>query len=143
MKLTRYNPVLGTPAFGRFNGFDQWLRQPAMSSLFDLGSFFGTPVSAQLATDVYEDAENFYARFEVPGVKKEDVKLELANGSLTVAVERREKSESGERSQSLSRSLSVPDSVAADKVAAKLADGVLTVTLPKQANRKPRAIEIA
>ena len=139
MKLTRFNPVLGSPAFGRFNGFDQWLRQPA----FDFGSFFGTPVSTQLATDVYEDAENFYARFEVPGVKKEDVKLELANGSLTVTAEKREKSEAGESSQSLSRSLSVPDSVAADKVAAKLADGVLTVTLPKQANRKPRAIEIA
>jgi len=145
MRLTRYTPC--APA-ARATDFDQWLRNPfagypAMTNLFDLGNFFGSTVGPQLATDVYEDADNFYARFEVPGVKKEDVKLELTNGLLTVTVDKREATEKGEQSQSITRSLSVPESVAADKVSAKQENGVLTVTLPKQADRKPRNILIA
>lgn len=149
MKLTRYTPSsCGSSGLARAAGFDQFLRNPfagyqAMNSLFDLGSFFGNAAGVQLATDVFEDADNFYARFEVPGVKKEDVKLDLNNGLLSVTVEKREKSESGEQVRTATRSLSVPESVATDKVGAKLEDGVLTVTLPKQEDRKPRSIQVA
>ena len=149
MRLTRYTPSnCGSSSLARATDFDQWLRNPftgypAMSGLFNLGNFFGNVAGPQLATDVYEDADNFYARFEVPGVKKEDVKIELTNGLLTVTVEKREASENGEQSQRVTRSLSVPESVAADKVSAKQENGVLTVTLPKQADRKPRNILIA
>ena len=79
----------------------------------------------------------------MPGVKKEDVKIDLNNGLLSVTVEKRQKSESGEQTSTASRSLSVPESVSADKVGAKLEDGVLTVTLPKQEDRKPRSIQVA
>ena len=145
MKLIRHTP---SACGSRATGLDQFFRNPffgqqAMNSLFDLGSFFGTTAGVQLATDVFEDADNFYARFEVPGVKKEDVKLDLNNGLLSVTVEKREKTEAGEQTRSASRSLSVPESVAPDKVAAKLEDGVLTVTLPKQDDRKPRNIQVA
>lgn len=107
-----------------------------------MGNFLGTNVPARLATDVYEDADNFYARFEIPGVKKEDVKLELRDRMLTVTAEKREKSGNDEQSYSLSRSVSVPDSVAEDRISAKLENGLLTVTLPKQEHRKPRTIEV-
>ena len=145
MKLTRYTP---SNYGSRATSLDQFFRNPffgqqAMNSLFDLGSFFGTTAGVQLATDVFEDADNFYARFEVPGVKKEDVKLDLNNGLLSVTVEKREKTEDGEQARSATRSLSVPESVAPDKVSAKLEDGVLTVTLPKQEDRKPRTIQVA
>ncbi len=145
MKLTRYTP---SNCGSRATSLDQFFRNPfagyqAVNSLFDLGSFFGTSAGVQLATDVFEDADNFYARFEVPGVKKEDVKIDLNNGLLSVTVEKRQKSESGEQTSTASRSLSVPESVSADKVAAKLEDGVLTVTLPKQEDRKPRSIQVA
>ena len=147
MKLTRYTPSqCGSASLGCRT--DAWQRNPfasypAMASLFDFGSFFGTAVGQQMATDVYEDADNFYARFEVPGVKKEDVKIELDKGLLSVSVEKRENTDSGDQSQRVTRSLSVPESVAADKVGAKLEDGVLTLTLPKQEDRKPRTITIA
>lgn len=143
MKLTRPNPA----NLARVADFDEWLRHPfagfpAFGSLFDVGNFFGANVPARLATDVYEDADNFYARFEIPGVRKEDVKLELHDRMLTVTAEKREKSGEDERSYSLSRSVSVPDSVAEDRISAKLENGLLTVALPKQEHRKPRTIEV-
>lgn len=143
MKLTRPNPA----NLARVADFDEWFRHPftgfpAFGSLFDVGNFLGAHVPARLATDVYEDADNFYARFEIPGVKKEDVKLELHDRMLTVTAEKREKSGEDEQSYSLSRSVSVPDSVAEDRISAKLENGLLTVILPKQEHRKPRTIEV-
>ena len=144
MRLTQYAPC-SSPA--RVTDFDQWLRHPfagypSMANFFELGNFFGNTAAPQLATDVYEDADNFYARFEVPGVKKEEVKIELHNGLLGVSVEKSETSPGGQKTQRISRSLSVPDSVDSEKVAAKLENGILTVTLPKQPDRKPRSITI-
>ena len=144
MKLTRCNPTGYAPA--QVADFDQWLRNPfasfsAFGSLFDPS--FSSISPARLATDVYEDVDNYYARFEVPGVKKEDIKVELHDRLVTVSVEKRDKSAEGEQSFSLSRSVSVPDSVEPDRIGAKLEDGLLTVTLPKQEQRKPRAIQVA
>lgn len=145
MKLARYT----TPAssLGRVTDFDEWLRNPfagfpAMGGLLEFGGLLGA-AQTRLATDVYEDADNFYARFEVPGVKKEDVKIELNDRMLTISVDRREKNEEGEQTFSLTRSVSVPESVAPDRISAKMEDGLLTVTLPKQEERKPRSIQIA
>jgi HSP20 family protein len=141
MKLTRYSPASLT----RVPNFDDWLRHPlaglpALGPMFD--SFFGEPNTNRLATDIFEDTEHYYARFEIPGVKKEDVKVELNDRLLTVTVEKQEKSNNQEQSCSLTRSVSVPDSVAADRISAKLEDGLLTVILPKQEQRKPRTINI-
>ncbi|MGV3661659.1 MAG: Hsp20/alpha crystallin family protein, partial [Prosthecobacter sp.] len=77
-----------------------------------------------------------------PGVKKEDVKIELNNGLLTVSAEKREKNGENESSFSLSRSVSVPDGVNVDTISAKLENGILNVTLPKAEHRKPRSIAL-
>lgn len=148
MKLTRCTPSsCGPTGLARIADFDEWLRHPfagfpALGNLFDVGSFFDRSSATRLATDVYEDKENYFARFEVPGVKKDDVKIELVDRMLTVSVERREKTSDGEQSYSLSRSVSVPEGVDSEKIGAKLEDGMLTVTLPKQESRKPRTIEV-
>ena len=76
-------------------------------------------------------------------MKKDDVKIELNNGLLTVSAEKREKNGDNESSFSLTRSVSVPDGVNADGIAAKLEDGILNVTLPKAENRKPRTIALS
>ncbi len=130
MRLIRSNfpqsslsPFAGFPAFSRFFDWDN--------------------AQGRLATDIHEDKDNYYATFEVPGVKKEDVKLELNDRLLTVTVSRKEKSGESESSYSSARSISVPDSVKADGIVAKLEDGILTVTLPKSEERKPRNIEVA
>ncbi len=140
MKLIRYN----TPTFGRTTDFDDWFRNP-FASLSSLSRFFDSngSGSGSLATDIHEDKDSYQARFEVPGVKKEDVKIELNDRLLTVSVEKKEKNGEEESSFSYSRSISVPDSVKADAISAKLEDGMLTVTLPKSEERKPRNIELS
>ena len=72
-----------------------------------------------------------------------DAVLELNDRLLTVTVERKEKTGESESSYNSVRSISVPDSVKSDAILAKLEDGILTVTLPKSEERKPRHIEVA
>ncbi len=141
MKLTRFTPA----SFARVPNFDEWLRHsftglPAFGTMLD--GTLDNQATSRLAADIFEDADNYYARFEIPGVKKEAVKIELNDRLLTVAVEKQAKSGDQEQTYSLSRSVSVSDNIAADRISAKLEDGLLTVTLPKQEQRKPRTINI-
>lgn len=142
MKFARFTPSFD---LGRVADFDQWLRHPfagfpAVGQL--LGEFL-PGVAGRLAADVYEDKDNYYARFELPGVKKEDVKVEVHDRRLTVSALRQVKNDGQEESESLSRSISVPESVRSDAIAAKMEDGILTVTLPKQEERKPKLIAVS
>jgi len=144
MKLVRYNNPFS--ALSRVADFDDWFRSP-FTSLPTLSRFFnnwaGESGKGSLATDIHEDKDNYLARFEMPGVKKEDVKIELNDRLLSVSAEKKEKNGDEESSYSYSRSISVPDSVKADSISAKLEDGILTVTLPKSEERKPRNIELS
>lgn len=142
MKLIRYE-YPQTPAASAFNR----LFDLGGASLDRFGSMFdeflaGAAGSQHPAADLFEDADHFYARFELPGFKKDQIDLELENAVLTIRSAHEEKSASGETRRSFQRSISVPDGVALDKVAAKLEDGVLTVTMPKAEARKPRQIEV-
>lgn len=146
MKLIRSNP---TSSLGRVADLEEWFRHP-LAGIPSLGQFFNNLSEVlpnvthdRLSVDVHEDKDNYYASFEVPGVKKDDVKIELNNGLLTVSAEKREKSDEKETSFSMSRSVSVPDGVNAEAIAAKLEDGILKVTLPKAENRKPRTIAVS
>ncbi|HCN77265.1 MAG TPA: heat-shock protein Hsp20 [Verrucomicrobiales bacterium] len=143
MKITRFNPSLN---LGRVADFDQWVRNPfaafpLMGQL--LGDFAPAFTSGRPATDVHEDKDNYYARFELPGVKKEDLKVEIHDRLLNVSAERKEKNGEQESSFTLCRSISVPEGVNAEGISARLEDGILVVTLPKQEHRKPKLIEIA
>lgn len=146
MKIIRSTPALN---FGRsFANAGPWSRHPlaGLPSVAQLlEDFFPATASAltgRLAVDVHEDAANYYARFELPGVKKEAVKVEVKEGVLTVAADRTEKSGESESTVTLSRSISLPDTIQADGISAKLEDGVLTVTLPKQEQPKPKQITV-
>lgn len=145
MKLTRFNPT----NLARVSDFDEWFRYPfagfpSVGQLFgNMPEFMSAGTTGRLAADIHEDKDNYFAQFEVPGVKKEDVKVELNNQLLTVNVEKKEKTSDGEAAYTLTRSVSVPDGVKPDAIAAKLENGVLTVTLPRAEHRKPKTIEIA
>lgn len=105
--------------------------------------FFGdTNETSQVAMDLFEDEQNYYARFELPGLKKSDIDLELENAVLTIRNTQAEEGEVAERKSGFKRSISVPDGVAFSKVTASHKDGVLTVTMPKEEARKPRRIEV-
>jgi HSP20 family protein len=108
-----------------------------------LGSWF--PV-----VDVYEDKDSLVVRAEVPGMKKEDIEISLQDGFLTFSGERKEehKQETAETYRServlgrFHRSISLPCQVVAEKIKATYTDGVLTVTLPKAEEAKPKQIPI-
>jgi HSP20 family protein len=102
------------------------------------------------AMDLVEAGDHFVLKADLPGLKDEDVKIEVQDGTLTISGEREaehEASEGGwyriERSfGSFSRSLTLPEHVDADAISASFNDGVLEVRIPKPAERKPQRIEI-
>jgi HSP20 family protein len=109
-----------------------------------LGDFTGTAATRRVPVDLYEDKDNTYVRAELPGVNRDDITVELTDGYLTLAATRKTKTGDREDSVSLTRSVSVPDAaVQADKITAAYENGVLTVTLPKREEAKPRKVTVA
>jgi HSP20 family protein len=100
--------------------------------------------------DITEDDKEYLIKAELPEVKKEDVKVTVENGTLTITGERKfEKEEKGKKYHrmeraygSFMRSFTLPETAAGDKVSADFKDGVLKVHLPKSAEAKPRSIEV-
>lgn len=136
MKLIRYE----YPTLPSVNDFDR-LFSEMWAGLPRFGNFFENS-AARVPVDLYEDDNNVYARFELPGFKKEELSVDLENAVLTVSVSRKAEEKEGRDQLSASRSVTVPEGVDAEKVNAKFEDGILTVTLPKQEARKPRTISI-
>jgi len=103
-----------------------------------------------MALDVYEDANNVYVKAELPGMKKEDIGLSLHDGCLSISGER--KSDTTHEGAEIyraerffgrfQRTVTLPTPVAADKVKAQYKDGILTVTLPKAEEAKPKHIDV-
>jgi len=102
------------------------------------------------SVDVTESTDEYVVTAELPGAKPEDVTVELHEGVLTLRGEKR--SERDERKEharyvervfgSFSRSFSLPQNAAGDKVQASFKDGVLTLRIPKREEAKPRTIAI-
>jgi HSP20 family protein len=100
--------------------------------------------------DITEDDKEYLIKAELPEVKKEDVKVTVENGTLTMTGERKfEKEEKDKKYHrieraygSFMRSFTLPEGAAGDKVSADFKDGVLKVHLPKSAEAKPKSIDV-
>ena len=100
--------------------------------------------------DIYEDGEAVIVRVELAGVDPKDVSVRFENGVLTLrgdrkleSADKRENYHRIERSYgAFTRSFMVPGTVDAEKIRAESKNGVLSVTLPKKAELKPRPIEV-
>jgi HSP20 family protein len=100
--------------------------------------------------DVYEDEHNVVLKLEIPGVNEEDFDVQWENNTLTVKGERKfeeeEKEENFHRIErrfgSFVRTFRLPNTVDGDKCEAHYDKGVLTVTLPKRAEAKPKQIKV-
>lgn len=103
------------------------------------------------SVDISETDTAYLVKGEIPGVKKEDVRVTIQDSMLTIQGERKqEKEEKGkkfhriERSYgSFVRSFRVPDDVDENKVKAEFKDGMINVTLPKSAKAKAKAVEVS
>jgi HSP20 family protein len=102
-------------------------------------SGYASPATPRFPVDVFEDTDNTYVRAELPGVTRDDINVEMADGYLNINASRKD----GEESFALTRSVGIPEAVEADRVSASYENGVLTVTLPKPEQAKPRKISVA
>lgn len=139
--LTRYDPFR-----------DLFRLQDVLGSTFD--DRVGLPTSESVgwapACDIFEDGDGVTVRFELAGVDPKDVDIRFENGVLTMRGERKlekeDKKENYHRVEmqygSFSRSFSLPGTVDVEKIRAESKNGVLTVTLPKKAEAKPRPIQV-
>jgi HSP20 family protein len=150
MTITRFSPFR-TPLS------DVALLQNRLNSIFnDFPRFSGDSESLTSGSfvppvDVYEDAHKVVLKIEVPGIKQEDLDIHLENQTLTVKGERKfekeEKEENFHRIErsygSFVRSFTVPQTVDTENVAASYDAGVLSITLNKKPEAKPKQVKIA
>jgi HSP20 family protein len=127
--------------------------QTEFNRLFDV--FSGSRPDARThrwlpAMDLVESGENLVLRADLPGMKRDDVEIEVKENVLTIAGERRtdneEKADGYYRveraSGRFSRSLTLPEGIDADAITADFTDGVLEVRIPKPEERKPHRVAI-
>ena len=149
MNIVRYSyPYNGSlvSSPGRFYRSPWGAFESEMDRLFAsaLGDLTSVP-TGQFPVDLYEDKDNTYLRAELPGVNREDINVEMVDGYLTVSASRKTPAAEGqpEQSSSFSRSVRVPEEVQANQVSAAYENGVLTVTLPKREEAKPKKVTVA
>lgn len=159
MALIKRNPTQEmtrwSGAFPAFRGFESLRRD--MNRMFDEffrgdiladDSFFGRDWTP--AVDVIENNDAYVLKAELPGLNKDDVKITLENNVLTIRGEKKnemEKKEGNfhrvERSYGMfERSFTIPGSIKSNDIDAQYKDGVLTLTLPKAEEAKPKLIDV-
>lgn len=151
MSLIRWNPTRELTTFPT----DLFNIQREINRMFD--SFFrgwrdeDTTVSTwSPAVDIAEQNDAYVVKVELPGVSKDDVKVTLENNVLTIRgekkLEKEIKKEDYHRIErcygSFNRSFTLPSTVKSEKIDATYKDGVLTITLPKAEEAKPKQIEV-
>jgi len=137
--ITHYNPF---EDFFQDFGKGFWIKPVAFPG--------GTELSMKI--DVNEDDKAFTVKADIPGVKKEDIKVDIDDDQISVRAEvKREKEEKkgekvvySERSYGMvSRSFTLPTAVDAKGAKAEYKDGVLNLTLPKKSNGSAKRIEVS
>ncbi len=145
MRLVRWEP---------FTGFDEIFNRMLPASLARwprvAASGQGEKYEWAPSADISETEQEYLIRAELPAVKKEDVKVTLDQGMLTIEGERKQekedKTEKYHRVESFhgafSRSFSLPENASADGIRCESRDGVLTVHIPKVKVEAPKARQI-
>jgi HSP20 family protein len=147
--LTRWNP---------FREMEDIQRR--MTSLFDWSPFRRSALTTEDETitvpewaplvDIAEDEKEYLIKVELPEVQKDDVKVTVESGTLTISGERKaEKEEKGRKFHRVERyygrferSFTIPDDAESDNVKAEFKDGVLRVHLAKSEKARPKQIEV-
>ena len=152
MKLTRWQkPELAWPGLGRMLTLQDELDRIFDSPWGELSRAAQVLNSWTPALDVSEDKDKFTVRAEVPGMKREEIAVTIHDGLLSITGERKAEGktegEAVHRQErfygKFERTVTLPAHVAADKVKAQYKDGVLTITLPKTEEAKPKQIDVS
>jgi HSP20 family protein len=118
--------------------------------LFD--DFWNLPAARESnwapAADIFEEDTHFLLALEVPGVKRDDIKIEVEGDRVVISGERKatddKRSLYGERRfGSFERAFTLPANADSTKIEAKYEDGVLSVVVPKAEAAKPRVVKVS
>jgi HSP20 family protein len=130
--------------------FNDFFNDPLFDVPFAaIPSAFLTGARTQMpSANIQEKDDQFILELSAPGLKREDFKIDLEDGVLTISSEKEEEKKDEDKNyksrefsySSFSRSFSLPDNTAEDKINAKYTDGILHVTIPKKEARikKPK-----
>lgn len=143
MSLIRWDPFADVD--GLFNRMQPG-RWPRLTVQGESGVSFEWAPTA----DISETEKEYLIRAELPGMKKEDVKVTVGDGVLTIEGQRKQqKEEKTERFHrveshygSFARTFSLPENIKADAIRCEAREGVLTVHIPKAEQKKPKEITI-
>jgi HSP20 family protein len=135
MTLFKYDTIQQDP----FTGLDALLDHFSRGFRNNLPDSFGTK---QVQVNLYSTEDSYEVRAELPGFRKEEVNVEIENAVLEIRANKAADKESGQPKVALLRKITVGDDVDAEKVNARLQDGILSIHLPKREVRKPKAIKV-
>jgi HSP20 family protein len=141
--LVRYNPSRAAERanqdFGRF-----------LNSFFIPSARFSGCGCPTVSVDIYEDEQALYFEAELPGLEKEAIKVVVEDGVLTISGERRTGAVTDKENYlrreigagEFSRSFTLPDSAASKGISADYKSGILSITIPKKEEAKPKEINV-
>ena len=151
--LTRWqrSELATWPGFGRLTNLRDEIDRLFEAPLAELDRTSQLLSGWTPALDIYEDKDNVVVKAEVPGMKREEIEVSLHDGTLSISGERKSegKYEDAETYRAerflgkFQRTVTLPTPVSADKVKAQYKDGILTVTLPKTEEAKPKHIDVS
>ncbi|NLK66383.1 MAG: Hsp20/alpha crystallin family protein [Campylobacteraceae bacterium] len=138
MNIRKYEPFMSLSDFE-----DRFFRFPMRNLERNISGF--TP-----SVNTREDDEAYYVELDLPGVKREDVNVDVDQNHISISGERKTKSEIKEddyyKTESFfgkfSRSFSLPDTADSENITAEFKDGVLEIYIPKIAPKVAKKIEI-
>jgi HSP20 family protein len=143
MQLTKWDPFREMEdVFDRYNKALSWPRF-AKQEIMTHGDWVPR-------VDITESDKEFIIKADIPEVKKEEVKISVDNGVLSIQGERKQEKEEKNKKfhrverfyRSFTRSFTIPENVDETKVEASFKDGTLTIQLPKTEKSKPKAIDV-
>jgi HSP20 family protein len=152
-KTTEAQPPVIQRAWDPFKGIRDLMRwdMTRWDPFAEIGPSFAVEgIQFMPPFDVKETPEAFLISADLPGIKQEDVEVKVADNRLTIEGKREaEKTEKGEHYYSVERSFgrftrafTLPQGTLGDKIEAKLADGVLSIVIPKKPEAQPKKIPV-
>lgn len=146
-RITRYDPFKELARFDPFFDIDDLFSRPMARVMRS-----GLELEPQIKMDVKEADGMYTIKAEIPGVKKDDIRVSVEGNRVTISAEIKKEQEEKEGERVIrsersygqaSRSFSLADEVDQGKAQAKYADGVLELTLPKKAGSARKDIAIS
>ena len=136
------------PSIFRENLFDDWFGFPGFPEFRDVDrKLYGRHAGHEMSTDVHEHEDHYTVDIDLPGFKKDEIRLELENGTLTVhAAKELDKEHTDKAGKvirqerytgAMQRSFYVGEALTEEDIGAKFENGVLTLDFPKE---KPMAL---